>query len=230
MKIKSFAFSYVTGFMLLMYFMPPVSASRQGHFMVPGRSDGGLKLGSRRDNSQKDGKPDKTYHFSWNIITRKGSSRVNLVEDEWDRENGTDTETIEVLYAGGRVIQIQEHSSYVSTKNGISPGTSRISDITREYKHLESSAYSYDSIQPNGQPGLGGSDLYLYDDKRQGIAFYFSTQEGPYDEIIEGIIVHRAGYPAIPSPGGARVKRIEPEPKLTLPYLYHHQLSRGNTP
>lgn len=227
MKISGLGLRSLFALLLFSWF-PTLAFASRVYYIVPGHSDGLLKIGMERSEViNQFGNPNKTYHFLWSITGSKGSHRTNVLEDVWSRENGPYIEYTDILYVDGKVIQIEEPSQNAHVGNDISPGCSRLSDMTREFKHLQLSTYGYTSHETSGSP-VGDNLSYIYDDRRQGVGFYFGMLEGGYDNTIKGLIVHRIGYSAIPPPGAATVKPDIPDFEYTLRYLYHHRLPRGN--
>ena len=214
MKTNNLTASHFITTMLLVSFVPSVSASH-AYYITPGRSDGGLKIGMSRSSILKTlGKPPKTFHFSWNVTDHNKSSRVSIVEDEWDRENGQTIEVTDILYVNGKIIQIQDSSENANLENGIYNGDS-LGDVIAKYKGLKLSTYYY-PIE------LGWGDGYFYDDERQGVAFYFFTQDPSAEPKIDSIIIHRSGFAIIPPSLGVKPKSVKADRELTLPVLYSH--------
>ena len=221
MKTKPILTFRLTIFTLLLCLASSVHASHV-YYAIPGRSDAGVKLGMSRTELLRGNKPRHTCHFSWYITKQKRSTRVNVIEDEydWDSRNGGDTKMFDVLSINGKVIQIQDSNDNVTLENGVCPG-SKLSEIFHKFGHLKLSVYGYD-YHP-----AGGADLYFYDDERQGVAFYIGVQGMTGDFPIEGLIVHRIGFAIIPPPHETKPKRTAPDSKLTTQYLYSHLRGTG---
>ena len=212
MKTKVVLTSHLTILMLLLCLASSVYASHV-YYAIPGRSDADVKLGMSRTELLRGNKPLHTYHFSWYITKQNKSTRVDIIEDEWDRQNGGDTKIFDVLYINGKVIQIQDSNNNVTLENGIYPG-SKLSEIFSKFSHLKLSVYGYE-YHP-----AGGYDGYFYDDERRGVAFYVGDQGMAGDFPIDGLIVHRSGFAIIPPSHGTKPKRTDPDSKLTPQYLY----------
>ena len=218
--------AFLIAFLLLSVFsLTSAHAHRfkMDHSMIPGRSDGSFIIGMSRNDILAP-EPSKTFHFSCNMIKHGKSTRVNIVEDQWNTKMFDDaSQFLDILYVDGKIIQVDEESDFPTLKNGIRPG-SKISEILRHYKNLRLTTYIYNSRDANGQFG-GPFGRYFYDDVRQGVAFYIDMQDTLEDTQatkINGIIIHGAGFPAIPPSNGAKLSLTKPARTLTLPFLYSH--------
>ncbi len=97
MRTKAVLTFHLTIFMLLLCLASSVYASHV-HYAIPGHSDADVKLGMSRTQLLRGNKPLHTYHFSWYITKQNKSTRVDIIEDEWDRQDGGDTKIFDVLY------------------------------------------------------------------------------------------------------------------------------------
>jgi hypothetical protein len=163
--------------------------------VVPGQRVGKVRLGdSRAVVLRLLGKPAKTARW-----------KSGPTQDSWfgpkpsvDKDGMEAFQRIElnVIYSGGKVVQIEFNSPAFKTPQGISIGNT-LQQFRRAYAGVKPYTFMY------LDEGGGGYRGHYYDARAKGIAFSFGAQDY-YDARIkpELLRVHRAGYPVLADPGG----------------------------
>ena len=164
--------------------------------VVPGKSLGKISLGMSPAQVHKVlGKPDKTLRLSNGLLD-------DVYKAKKTRDRGADAfprtvrDTVEVLYKGGKAVQLEATSPTFRTRSGLCT-LSPLSDLDRIINPKRYSTYGY-----GGDPG--GALKYYLDGQNIGLAFESETSQDVWfnDAPAHAIIVHRKGVPVIPDQGG----------------------------
>lgn len=108
---------------------------------------------------------------------------------------------VEVIYQGGKVVQIETNSPLFVTHDGISVGD-HPNRVAAKYPPLHGSGYLYGP--PNPDTGIG-YNRYYEDSIKRGIAFVLETSPHASfspEDTVTAIVVHSSGRPVIARPHG----------------------------
>ncbi len=106
---------------------------------------------------------------------------------------------VEVIYQGGKVVQIETNSPQFVTRDGISVGN-KLGHVAAAYPPIQQSIYSYGP--PNPDTGIG-YNRFCGDSIKRGIVFVLDTSphaDFNADDMVDAIIVHSPERPVIIRP------------------------------
>lgn len=108
---------------------------------------------------------------------------------------------VEVIYQGGKVVQIETNSPLFVTHDGVFVGN-HPTRVAAKYSPLHGSGYLYGP--PNPDTGIG-YNRYYEDNIKRGIAFALETSPHASfspEDTVAAIVVHSPGRPVIARPYG----------------------------
>lgn len=108
---------------------------------------------------------------------------------------------VEVIYQGGKVVQIETNSPLFVTHEGVFVGN-HPTRVAAKYSPLHGSGYLYGP--PNPDTGIG-YNRYYEDNIKRGIAFALETSPHASfspEDTVAAIVVHSPGRPVIARPYG----------------------------
>ncbi|RYG56822.1 hypothetical protein EON80_28940 [bacterium] len=194
---------------LLVTFLGCGAALAQGKIatVVPGKSLGRVSLGmSPAQVHRLLGKPDKTLRLKNGLLDDLYKAKTTRP----DGNSGAVTrDRVEVLYRGGRAVQLEATSPDFRTASGISTG----SDVDA----LRASVYNWRLLQYSYPVDDGGWTNYYFWDGGRGLTFEFQGwQEGLLGSSRPTtLIVHGKGARVIADIGGV----FESESRSLFPAL-----------
>ncbi len=192
---------------------PAVPSSKRAVLLiVPGQSIGQTRLGMSRQEVHAllhsptlSRQIKKLTYDLWAVRTsadpyNAAEYRLALKHHNYENAVYLTGRDVEVIYQGGRVIQIETDSATFKAHNGISVGN-HLSRAAAQCPPLQQSNYSYGP--PNPDTGIGCKRFYG-DSVKRGIAFVLETSphaDFSPDDAVAVIAVHPPGRPVIVRPG-----------------------------
>lgn len=169
------------------------SADRKPATVVPGSNIGRVFLGNTVAQVRKElGAPDRSLKLSNGLaddLFRAKSTRVTP-------DGQTVRDTLEVLYQGGKVVQIEATSPKWITAKGLSV-LSNLRFLDQSLHPKKFLTYGYDLDE-------SGYVKYYVDQTSTGLAFESPGMQDSWEWSAGSatIIVHRRNFPVIPDQGG----------------------------
>jgi hypothetical protein len=172
-----------------------VPATAAAYIITPGRSVGGVTLGTTRgDVHRKLGRP---------LQTQRGA----LLRDFWPRNKGTDSagsDSLRVIFRSDKAIQIEVVGERANAAENALMRKS-FAEISRQFPHLRFEAYG------TIVHGNATDKEYFYEDVKRGITFVFDPAQDSVEpqssQKPRRIIIHRPGHRPLPSAGLVKISR-----------------------
>ena len=154
------------------------------NLIIAGSRIGEVRLGDSQSSVRK-----RFEKVELSTPFRSYQTHGGCTADSWTRQS--DGSTLEVVYKGRKVVQVEHNADGYKTQKGVSVN-STLAAVKKAYPHLKSTTYFFDEEDGKGQT--------FYDEIQQGIAYVVPSPwlESDKPEKPVTIIVHRPGKPAIP--------------------------------